>query len=200
MIKKLSTSLVCAMMVLTTSAYAENDKGTINNISKFNQEVDVTSEIIVPTVQVTVPTTSYIILNPYKIPYGSDLLTDQIISQEIEIINEGIAPVEVIMDGYTTKLSTTGADKQAPKFASISSDLNSTSTKYISLTLNRVGSSQYDNINRESSGADTNYGTVNPSESMKLVFRGSMAQNAVWTGEESVNIKPVFKIVTAENN
>jgi len=199
MIRKLTTSLLCTMMVATTSVHAENITGTINNVSTFSQEVDVTSEIIVPTVQVTVPTTSYIILNPYKLQYGDELSTDQIISQELEIINEGTAPVEIIMDGYTTSTATTGEDKRKPTLTYRKSDLESTS-KYIYLTLDRVDSTETTNIYSDNSYGDISYGKINSSESMKLVFKGSMAQNAVWTGEESVNIKPVFKILTSDTS
>lgn len=198
MIKKLTTSVLCAMMIFTASAHAENSKGTINNVSTFNQEVDVISEIIVPTVQVTVPTTSCIILNPYKLPYGDDMSTDQIISQDIEITNEGTAPVEIIMDKYTTSTATTGEDGQKPRLTDRESYLNSSTTKYIYLNLSRSGSTESKNIYESSSESDKSYGSINPSESMKLVFEGGMAQNAVWTGEESVNIKPVFKILTSE--
>lgn len=200
MIKKLSTSLVCAMMLLTTSAYAENDKVIINNISKFNQEIDVTSEIMVPTVQVTVPTKSYIILNPYKIPYGSDLSTDQIISQEIEIKNGGLSPVEVIMESYTTTTGTTGKDAQKPYLTQYENYIKNSTTKYVYLNLNRVDieGGRSKNIYESSSTSKTSYGNINPSETMRLRFTGGMAQNAVWTGQEYLNIKPVFKIVTSE--
>lgn len=198
MIKKLTTSVLCAMMIFTASAHAENSKGTINNVSTFNQEVDVISEIIVPTVQVTVPTTSCIILNPYKLPYGDDMSTDQIISQDIEITNEGTAPVEIIMDKYTTSTATTGEDGQKPTLVSQRNYISSSTYKYIYLKLSRLGSTESTDIYESKSESDRSYGSINPSDSMKLVFEGSMTQNAVWTGEESVNIKPVFKILTSE--
>lgn len=200
MIRKLTTSLLCTMMFATTSVHAENITGTINNVSTFSQEVDVTSEIIVPTVQVTVPTTSYIILNPYKLQYGDELSTNQIISQELEIINEGTAPVEIIMDSYKTSTETTGTDGEKPTFTNNANLIKSSTYKYIYMNLARVGSTEITNIYEKSNSVDRSYGKVNPSETMKLVFEGSLSEKAVWTGEESVNIKPVFKILTSDTS
>lgn len=90
--------------------------------------------------------------------------TDQIISQEIEITNEGSAPVEIIMDKYTTSTATTDEDGQKTRLTNQEGYIKSSTTKYIYLKLSRLGSTESKNIYESSSDSDRSYGSINPSE------------------------------------
>ena len=88
--KKLSafTLTILTIANLALSAYAEGSTSIIDNVQNFSHEVQVDSEIIVPVIEVVVPTTASIVLNPYKLPYGeNNEKNDQIISTDINIIN-----------------------------------------------------------------------------------------------------------------
>ncbi len=199
--KKLSafTLTILTIANLALSAYAEGSTSIIDNVQNFSHEVQVDSEIIVPVIEVVVPTTASIVLNPYKLPYGeNNEKNDQIISTDINIINNSNVPVTVELSGSTQSTSTTGADNIAPRLIysynlGAGSTVEQSPSKYILLYLQDMDT----NTKVAIAGDETNrftFGDVDPNSTMNLRFTGAMSTKARWTGDESISISPVFKV------
>ena len=197
MIKRIS-ALMLSLITVSSFAISANAEGdtqqTINNQNKFQVKVDVTSEIIVPTVEVTVPTTASIVLNPYKLTYGDDLSNKQIISTDIEIKNNGTIPVSVNLVKATHTTETTGVDKKTPNLEREIYFRETSTSKDILLYLESDNGKKVNMYGDSTSSY--NFGELDAKNSMNLKFTGKMSTGATWTGEESVSITPVFKVNT----
>lgn len=99
--KKLVASLLASVMVLGTSVTAFADDTLVeepNESGAYEAEVKGEATTELPTIKVTVPTESDLMLNPYKITLQDEEqndVNDKIVSVDSEILNESDVKVAV---------------------------------------------------------------------------------------------------------
>lgn len=109
--KKIFSAVMAMTMVMGLSLSAFADDAVLNDSTKATtgQEITGESDILTPTIKVTVPTSADIVVNPFQLKStisGTDYY-DQIVSVPQTIKNESNVGVEVNVEGL--KVAVTGA-------------------------------------------------------------------------------------------
>lgn len=210
-VKRVLAMALMSTMAFGTMAFASDTTEITGTESLSNVQVEVEGTTTVPTISVTVPTSASFIINPFGIEAGDDSSQKQIISPDIDIVNNSDVKMDVILDGYSATVSSKdGSDKITLSSAAIAS--NSTSVKkdvfvYLGVK-NEEGNVTFDAkanakqvVKLAASGLNTKLGTMgianedDDSDKITLAFDGSVNKNAAWNEDDAISVVPTFKFV-----
>jgi hypothetical protein len=211
--KLVSLALATAMVLGGTFTAFADDEATPTSVTitgpaaetGYESKVTVSTDLEVPEVKITVPTTANITLNPYSIEIGDDKDTSTIVMEKGTITNEsnvpiavtaavkGTAPKDVTLATAALKGTETTKsvfmylalykDGKVPDYDSKATDQIVVGTKEVSKTITTLGIKDADDA------------------SCDYTFAGSCASNAAkaWTAADKVDVTLTWTFMPTAN-
>jgi hypothetical protein len=119
--KRVLASILATACVFSCSAInvfagededAANNAPTASSITANSQEIQVTTTVKSPTIKVKLPTSTAVVINPYRISVkaydNSDASTDSVVGAVMSVQNSGDTPVDIAATGKVTVASDAG--------------------------------------------------------------------------------------------